>query len=198
LNGDHENLIAGGISGMLTVLSADAIFIVAVLAEIVAALSLLESSHAIVLREELEPVLAVYRGQALPFLTAGTNAVWPSRPQWFADASLIASVLFFWFFIAQVRNAMAPFDEACAPRFPKDEEPSRAERLADWAMPVVLCAFGALALAPTLLPFLTLPAALLLGASGLLGHPSWFEVSRSYYVNLVCLGGAVLGILSLR
>jgi hypothetical protein len=182
---------------MLMALSADAIFIAAVLAEIVAALSLLESSHAIVLREELEPVLDVYRAQALPFLTAGTNAVWPSRPHWFADASLIASVLFFLFFIAQARNAMAPFDEALAPRFPKDEKASRAERLADWALPIVLCALGALVLAPTLLPFLTLPAALLLGARRLLWHPSWFEVSRSYYVNLLCLGGALLGIFGL-
>src|SRR5262249_43032459 len=95
---------------MLRALSADAIFIAAGRAEIIAALSLLQSGCAIALPEEFEPVLAVYRGQALPFLAAGANAVWPSRPQWFADASVLAGVFFFLFFIAQARNAMAPLD----------------------------------------------------------------------------------------
>jgi hypothetical protein len=183
---------------MLRALSADAIFIAAVLVEIVAALSLLQSGGAIVLRQEFDPVLSVYRGDALPFLTASTNAVWPSRPQWFADASLLAGVFFFLFFVAQARNAVAPLDEVPAPRFGKYGDASRAERLIDWALPVVLCALGALILAPTLLPFLTLPAALFLGLRRLLGLPSWFEVSRSYYANLLCLGAALLGILSLQ
>jgi hypothetical protein len=178
---------------MLRALSADAIFIAAVLIEIIAALSLLQSGYAIVLREEFEPVLTLYRGQALPFLAAGANAVWPSRPQWIADASLLAGVFFFLFFIAQARNAMAPYDGALT-----GGDASRAERLIDWALPVVLCALGGLILAPTLLPFLTLPAALFLGVRKLLGLSSWFEVSRSYYVNLLCLAGVLLGIFSLQ
>jgi hypothetical protein len=190
---DHENLIVEGTHRMLRVLSADAIFIAAVLVEIIAALSLLQSSHAIVLREEFEPVLGVYRGQALPFLAAGANAVWPSRPQGFADASLLAGVFFFLFFIAQARNAMAPYDAAASMR-----DSGRAERLIDWALPVVLCIFGAFILAPTLLAFLTMPAALFLGVRRLLRLPSWFEVSQSYYVNLLCIGSALLGILSLQ
>jgi hypothetical protein len=193
LNGDHENLIEEGTSGMLRALSADAIFIAAVLAETIAALSLLQSGHAIVLREEFEPVLAAYRGQALPFIAAGADVVWPLRPQWFADASLLAAIFFFLFFITQTRNAMAPYDGA-----EPAGDASRAERLIDWALPVVLCALGAVILAPTLLPFLTLPAALLLGAGKLLGLHSWFQVSRSYYVNILCLGGALLGILGLQ
>src|SRR5215469_14265834 len=140
---------------MLRAISADAIFIATVFVEIIAALSLIQSGHAIVLREELEPVLAVYREQALPFLAAGTNAVWPSRPQWFADASLLASVFFFFFFIAQARNAMAPCDETLQPRLDRSGDVSRAEKFVDMALPVVLCVFGALVLAPTLLPFLT-------------------------------------------
>jgi hypothetical protein len=182
---------------MLRALFADAIFIAAVLVEIIAALSLLQSAQAIVLREEFGPVLSVYREQALPFLAASANLVWPSRPQWFADASLLAGIFFFLFFIAQARNAMAPFDETPMPRLGKYDA-SRAERLIDWLLPAVLCAFGALVLAPTLLPFLTLPAALLLGGRKLFGHPSWFEVSRSYYLNLLCLGGGLLAILSFQ
>jgi hypothetical protein len=183
---------------MLRALSADAIFIAAVLAEIIAALSLLQSVHAIILREEFEPVLAVYRAQVLPFLAVGANAVWPAQPQWFADASLIAGVLFFLFFIAQTRNAMAPLDEAFAQRVGKDRDASRAEGLIDWALPVVFCIVGALVFAPAQLPFLTLPAALFLGVRRLLGFSSWFEVSRSYYVNLLCLATVLLGILSLQ
>jgi hypothetical protein len=198
LAGDHENLNEEGMSGMLRALSADAIFIAAVLAEIIAALSLLQSVHAIVLREELEPVLAVYRAQALPFLAVGANAVWPARPQWFADANLISGVLFFLFFIAQTRNAMAPLDQAFAPRVGKDRDSSRAESLADWALPIVFCGLGALVFAPALLALLTLPAALFLGVRRLLGLPSWFEVSRSYYVNLLCLGTVLVSILSLQ
>jgi hypothetical protein len=183
---------------MLRALLADAIFIAAVLVETIAALSLFHSAQAIVLREEFEPVLSVYREQALPFLAAGANLVWPSRPQWFADASLLAGIFFFLFFIAQARNAMAPLDEALVPRLGKYGDASRAERLIDWLLPAALCALGALVLAPTLLPFLTFPLALLLGVRRLFGRPSWFEVSRSYYLNLLCLGAALLGVLSLQ
>jgi hypothetical protein len=183
---------------MLKALLADAIFIAAVFVETIASLSLFQSCQTIVLREEFEPVLAVYRGQALPFLAVGANAVWPSRPQWFADASVLASVFFFLFFIAQARNGMAPYDEAPALPLNQKWNTSRTERLIDWALPALFCALGALILAPTLLAFLTIPTALLLGVRRLLGLSSWFEISQSYYANLLCLGGALLGILSLQ
>jgi hypothetical protein len=183
---------------MLRALLADAIFIAAVFIETIAGLSLLQSGHTIVLREELDPVLSVYREQAIPFLAAGANVVWPARPQWFADASLLAGIFFFLFFIAQTRNGMAPYEEAFPARLGQNGVKSRAERLLDWGLPVVFCLIGALVLAPTLLPFLTVPAAFFLGVRTLLGLPSWFEISRSYYINLLCLAGALLGILALQ
>ncbi|MGO9173179.1 MAG: hypothetical protein ACLP7P_14615 [Rhodomicrobium sp.] len=182
---------------MLRALAADAIFIAAVLIEVLAALSMLQSGQLIVLREAFEPVLAYYRTEAVPFLAPGANIVWPAAPQWFADASILSAVLFFLFFIAQARNATAPHREAHSPGH--DNGPSdRVEAVIDWALPVAMCGLGALLLAPTLLPVLTLPAALLLGAKKLAGSPSWFEVSRSYYVNVLCITVAIAAILAFQ
>jgi len=182
---------------MLRALAADAIFIAAVLIEVLAALSMLQSGRLAVLREEFVPVLAHYRAEAVPFLAPGANIVWPAAPQWFADASILSAALFFLFFIAQARNATAPHGEAHSPGHgsgPAD----RVEAVIDWALPVAMCGLGALLLAPTLLPVLTLPAALLLGARKLAGSPSWFEVSRSYYVNILCVTVAIAGILAFQ
>ncbi len=171
---------------MLRALMADAIFIAAVFIESLAALSLLQARHLAVLREEFEPVLAFYRTQLVPVLGYGANIVWPSAPQWFADASILAAILFFLFFIAQARKAMAPYEEPLSQ--------ARIEAVLDWALPVAFCALGALVTGPTLLPLLTLPAALFLGLGRLAGRPCWFELSRSYYFNILCLG-AVLGLI---
>ncbi len=169
---------------MLRALTADAIFIAALFIEILAALSLLQAGQAAVLREAFEPVLAFYRTGVVPVLGYGANAVWPSPPQWFADASILAAILFFLFFIAQARKAMAPYEN------PPSQGP--IEAALDWALPAAFCAIGALVSGPTLLPFLTLPAALFLGIGKLAARPCWFELSRSYYFNLLCLA-AVLG-----
>ncbi len=170
---------------MLRALVADAIFIAALLLELVAVLSMLQSGHAIVPLEEFEPVLAFYRDRALPVLGAPANLVWKGAPEWSADASILAGIFFFLFFIAQARNAMAPFEAAACHR-----TADRIEALIDWALPAAFCAGGALVLAPTLLPLLTVPAALILAAARLAGRTCWFEISRSYYVNLLCLGAA--------
>ena len=72
---------------------------------------------------------------------------------------------------------------------------TRSDALIDWLLPAALCALAALVLAPTLLALLTLPAAAFLGFRKLAGQPSWFELSRSYYLNILFLGialGAVL------
>jgi len=175
---------------MLRALTADAIFIATVFIESLAALSLLQAGHAAILREEFEPVLAFYRTKLVPLVGYGANAVWPSAPQWFADASILAAILFFLFFIAQARKAMAPYEE------PHSQAP--AEAALDWALPVAFCAAGALVTGPTLLPFLTLPAALFLGLVKLAGRPCWFELSRSYYFNILCLSAVLAGILGLQ
>ncbi len=175
---------------MLRVLAADAVFIAALFVEALASLSLLQSVQAVALREEFEPVLRFYHAKLVPVLAAGANVVWRPAPQWFLDASVLGAILFFLFFIAQARKAMAPYETM--------QSPTRIEAIIDWVLPAVFCAAGALVLGPTLLPLLTLPAALLLGAIRLAGRPCRFELSRSYYVNLLCLGAIPGGIFLLQ
>ncbi len=173
---------------MLAALMADAVFIAAIFAEVLAALSILQWVQAISLREEFGPVLAFYRGQAIPYLAPGAQLFWRPAASWYADACIFAAVLFFLFFIAQARRAMSPLGDAASGS-------NRLEALIDWLLPAALCAAAALVLAPTLLALLTLPAAAILGLRRLAGQPSWFELSRSYYLNIVFLGvalGAVL------
>jgi hypothetical protein len=175
---------------MLRALMADAIFIAALFIETLAALSLLESSHAAAFREAFEPIFASYRTGLAPLLGYGARVAWHSAPQWYIDASILARILFFFFFIAQTRKAMAPYEEP--------SPPAMSEAAVDWALPVGLCALGALFAGPTLLPFLTVPAAFYLGLEKLMGRPCWFELSRSYTFNLLWLGAAVGGILLLQ
>jgi hypothetical protein len=179
-----------GMTGMLKALVADAIFIATLFAEVLASLSLLQSTHLIALREEFEPILAFYHASLAPVLAVGLNLFWHSAPQWFVDAAVLSAILFFLFFIARARKAMAPYEPA--------GEPSAAEAFVDWLLPAVFCAAGALVLGPTLLPLLTLPAALLIGILQLAGRQCRFELSRGYYVNLLCLGAVLGGILILQ
>ncbi len=183
-------LMLGGMTGMLKALAADAVFIAALFVEALASLSLLQSVRAVTLSGEFEPVLAFYRASLAPVLALGTGVVWQSAPQWFVDAAVLSAILFFLFFIAQVRKAMAPYDPAA--------ELTVAEAVVDWLLSAAFCAAGALVLAPTLLPLLTLPAALFIGVAQLAGRHGRFELSRSYYINLLCLGALLGGILTLQ
>ncbi|MBI4723694.1 MAG: hypothetical protein HY765_01340 [Rhodomicrobium sp.] len=178
-------------------LAADAVFSAAVFFEILAALSILQLEYGTALREEFAPVLAFYRQQAVPILASGARFAYANAPQWFQDASILAAVLFFLFFIAQARKAMAPYEDVCPPRG-VNGVPSRIETAIDWLLPAAICSLGAFLIAPTLLPFLTLPAALVLAMRRLGGKPCWFEVSRSYYVNLLILAAVVGGVLVLQ
>ncbi|MGO9546665.1 MAG: hypothetical protein ACLPPF_17950 [Rhodomicrobium sp.] len=180
---------------MLRALAGDAIFIAAVFIEILAALSVLQSVNAIVLREEFEPVLAYYRSHAVPLLAPGAGLFWASPPQWYWGVTLLGGVLFFLFFIAQARKAMAPYEER---QGRESGVVSRIEALIDWVLPAAFCALGAAVLAPTLLPLLTLPAALFLSFRELTGRPVWFELSRSYYVNILCVGVGAAGMVMLQ
>jgi hypothetical protein len=176
---------------MLRAVSSDAFFIVAVFFETLAALSLLQSVQAIALPEAFEPVLAFYRTGALPFLAPGAAFFAASAPKWLPDASIIASVFFFLFFIKQARRAMAPYGDGDLIEDLGSDAPDRSEAFVDWVLPPAACAAGAILTAPTMLPFLTLPTALFLTARRLAGFSSWFDLSRSFYVNLLCLGAAV-------
>ena len=149
---------------MLRALAADAVFIAALFVEALASLSLLQSVHAIALREEFAPVLGFYNAKLVPVLAFGANAVWRPAPQWFLDAAVLSAILFFLFFIAQTRKAMAPYEAV--------QTSTRIEAFVDWAFPAVFCAAGALVLGATLLPLLTLPVALLLGAARLAAGPA--------------------------
>ncbi len=169
---------------MFKALASDAVFIAAIFAEALVLLSLLQSTQAIALREEFEPLLGFYHTELAPALAVGASVVWKDAPQWFTDASVLSAILFFLFCIAQARKAMAPYGAI--------QDLTRIEALIDWVLPVLFCAAGALLLGPTLLPLLTLPAALFLGAARLTGRPWQFELSRSYYANALCLA-AVLG-----
>jgi hypothetical protein len=165
---------------MLRALAADAAFIAALFVEALASLSLLQSVYAIALREEFEPVMAFYHAELAPVLAIGAKLVWREPPQWFMDASVLSAILFFLFCIAQARKAMAPYEPV--------QSTTRIDAFVDWVLPAAFCAAGAFVLAPTLLPLLTLPAALLLGAKRLAGRPRRFELSGTYYFNLLCLG----------
>ena len=166
---------------MLRALAADAVFLAALFVEALASLSLLQSVRAVTLAEAFEPMLRFYRGGLAPLLAIGANVVWRPAPQWFVDASVLSAILFFLFFIAQARKAMAPYEPAAG-------KLSRVEAAVDWLLPAAFCAAGALVLGATLLPLLTMPAALALGAGQRMGRFRWFELSRGYYFNLLCLG----------
>jgi hypothetical protein len=180
---------------MLTAMLSDALFIGAVFFEALAALSILRSVQALALPEALEPVLTFYRDKAMPILAPGTPLVWGSSPGWQADASVVAAVFFFQFFILQARRAMAPYDSARPIYKRKPQE--RTEALIDWALPGAACAAGALIAGPILAPLLTVPVAIILELRRLAGCPSWFQVSKSYYLNLLCLGFLFGGALTL-
>ena len=160
---------------MLRTIFADAVFCAALfvaylpwwpVVESLAVLSILQAVAGLELREEFTPIMNSYHAKTVALSAIGGSLFAGKPPLWFADAVLIAAVLFFLFFIAQARNAMAPYDDR----------------------------HGA-ATAPSLLPFLTLPIALWLLLKRLFGKPSWFKVSASYYVNIALLAGMAAAIL---
>jgi hypothetical protein len=182
---------------MLGALAADALFCIAVLIETLAALSLLKAAKAITLREELEPMLAFYNLHIMPVLGFGANLLPVRVAGWYPDAAVIAIFIFFFFFIAQARAAMAPFASESGPSPKSDDVPTPVEAAVDAALPVAACAIGAFLCAPTLLPLLTPPVALWLLGRSLAGHPSWFVISRGYYVNALAVIAGVALILAL-
>jgi hypothetical protein len=180
---EFRSCLEGG-TDMLRDLVADAAFIASLFVEALASLSLLQSIQAISLREEFGPLLAFYHVKLAPVLAIGADLVWRPAPQLFVDAAVLSAILFFLFFIAQARKAMAPYEPS--------EPLNKIEAFIDWVLPTVFCAAGAIIAGPTLLPLLSIPAALFLGARRLAGRPGRFALSRSYFVNLLCLG-AILG-----
>lgn len=179
---------------MLKALATDAFFIAAVFFETFAALSIAESTNLVVLREEFEPILAFYRGHVAPILAAGTHLVYAHPPQWYVDASVLSVFLFFLFFLSQTRSAMAPYEDPSVPGL-SVSAPRAHEALIDWLLPPIVCAIGALILAPTLLPFLTLPAALVLASGRFEAKICWFHFPRGYFPNFIMTVAAFAAIL---
>jgi hypothetical protein len=167
----------------------DAIFLAAFFTESLAVLSIVQAFHGLALNDTLIPVMRFYREATGPF--AASTASLFGAPSWFADAAIIAAVMFFSFFIAQARNAMAPYDDGDGASY----KTTRIDAVIDLILPAAFCAMGAALMAPTLLPFLTVPVALWLLIMRLEGKPSWFEVSPSYYMNLALLAAVAAGIL---
>jgi hypothetical protein len=180
---------------MLRALAADAIFCAAVFLETLAALSILQGANAIQLREEFDPILAFYHAHLAPVIAFGASLVPAHTPTWFADATIIATVLFFLFFIKQARRATAAHDADFLPHVASDV-PTRAELAIDWLLPASFCAIGAFLCSLTLLPFLTLPIAVWLAVRKA-WNPSWFEISGTYYMNILILAGAIAAILAM-
>jgi hypothetical protein len=181
---------------MLKALIADAIFCVALFFETLSALSILQFLYSVKLRYEFDPILAFYHAHVTPVLAVGVTLIAPGSLQWFADASVIATVLFYLFFIAQARRATSPQGDASG-AVHKEKSPVGVEAAIDWLLPAFFCAIGALVLAPTLLAFLTLPVALFLAIRRIAWTPSWFYVSRTYYANVLLVALAVGAVLSL-
>jgi hypothetical protein len=174
---------------MIIAVASDAVFFTALFFEALAVLTILHAAHAIEIQEAFEPILAFYHDRALPVIALGARLLPGNQPPWFASAYVISAVLFYLFFIEQARRAMAPFP-LLAPD-PSGDKPTPVETALDEILPVGVCALGAFMLAATLLPVATVPLALWIGARGLQGNPTWFNVSRGYYVNLLILGAFV-------
>ncbi len=179
---------------MLRALFADAVFCAALFVESLAVLSILHAVAGVDLREEFTPILNSYHAKTAPLAAIGGGLFAGKPSAWFADGVLIAGVLFFLFFIAQARNAMAPYDD---PEATPIAEAKGVEAAIDYLLPAIVCAIGAVVSAPALLPFLTLPVALWLLLKRLFGKPSWFKVSPSYYVNIVLLAAVAAAIFAL-
>jgi hypothetical protein len=178
---------------MLSLVAGDALFGLTVFIETLAALSILRAVKHVHLPEGLDPILAFYQKNLRP---AVADFVPGAGAGWFDDAYVIAFALFFLFFIAQARRAMAPhpvpFDSLAPNRR------TIAEIAFDWALPPILCLVGAALASLALLPLLTVPAALWLLCRRLLGRrPSNFALSPLYYVNLLASAGATAAIVGL-
>ena len=179
---------------MLRAIFADALFCAALFVESLALLSTFQATSGLELPEEFTPIMNSYHAKTAPFSAIGSSLFASKPPAWYADAVLIAAVLFFLFFIAQARNAMAPYDD---PQAGPISEAKGLEAAIDFFLPAFVCVIGAVMTAPTLLPFLTLPVALWLLLKRAFGKPSWFKVSPGYYANIVLLAAIAAAIFAL-
>ena len=179
---------------MLRAIFADALFCAALFVESLAILSTSQAMSALELPEEFAPIMNSYHAKTAPLAAIGSAFFASKPPAWYADAALIAAVLFFLFFIAQARNAMAPYDD---PQASPISEARGLEAAIDFILPAFVCVIGAVITAPTLLPVLTLPVALWLLLKRLFGKPSWFKVSPGYYLNVVLLAAIAATIFAL-
>ena len=113
---------------MLRAIFADALFCAALFAESLALLSIFQAMSGLELPEEFTPIMNSYHAKTAPFAAIGSAFFASKPPAWYADAVLIAAVLFFLFFIAQARNAMAPYDDPQASPVSEAQRPRSGNR----------------------------------------------------------------------
>jgi hypothetical protein len=174
---------------MILAMGRDALFCIALFFEVLAALDILQTAFALKLHEAFEPLFDFYRLRALPVLAFGARLYPGTAPAWFPSAYFLAAVFFFLFCIRQAYSASEPYAKREAIQ---TERPTPVEAIIDAMLPAVLCACGAVAAAATLLPLLTPLLGLWIAAHTAMGRPCWFEVSRSFYLNIFLLTAIVL------
>ena len=121
---------------MLRAIFADALFCAALFAESLALLSIFQAMSGLELPEEFTPIMNSYHAKTAPFAAIGSAFFASKPPAWYADAVLIAAVLFFLFFIAQARNAMAPYDD---PQASSDKRGPAASKRQSISFFLLLC-----------------------------------------------------------
>ncbi len=174
---------------MLKFLLIDSLFLVAVTIETCAVLSMFRDLVGVRLRPEFDPILGFYQETIVAALASVTQIVAAGLPVWYLDAYVISVVLFYLFFISQFRWAMTPHEISVAA---SDEKRDRVEMAVDGALPAIACGFGATILSFTLLPLLTPVLAVGLYLRRLMGYTSWFDVTRTYYINLAIVAALSL------
>ena len=120
---------------MLRAIFADAVFCAALFVESLALLSIFQSAGGVQLREEFTPIMNSYHAKTAPISAIASTLFAGKPPVWFADAVLIAGILFFLFFIGQAREAMAPYDEPGLPPLAAD---TRVEAAIDYLLPAAV------------------------------------------------------------
>jgi hypothetical protein len=180
---------------MLKFLFQDAIFAVAVAVQAVAGIRLATAGWNVPALPVLEPVFAAYEAWIVSPIRDVISVVFAGVASWYIDAYVLAAVLMFLFVLAQVKRASS-VDGAATPL--PGEKRDRVEAFFDHALPVAAAAFLSAIAALTLLPLLTPLLALVLLLRKWAGSPSWYAVSRTYYVNAVLVLTFVASVVYIR
>lgn len=172
---------------MFRSLLKDGLFTALVLLETLALLNIFRVKFAWPLRGELEPVLAFYETSIAPITSFPAHFIFAAARDWYGDAYFVSAVVGFLFFIRQARRAVAPHEADDGRGEDGRGEDGRGvlESGIDRAFAFAVAGIAAAALSFALLPLLTPLIAVWLGLAKLAGRPSWYQISRSYFWNLL-------------